>query len=187
MILGAENIHYNADGAGDDSRNILTNATNNWTIYDGGPLICMAQGTLISTLSGPIAIELLKIGDIILSYIGDEIKIKDLTCVKTNLKYNRLFKIPKNKIKENVPFEDLYLSEGHAIKVDNKWHHMHHTNIGNVHSESGYINYYHIGIDNYFKYTLNANGVEVESYYKINDKEILIWNCNDNEYKYYIL
>ena len=183
ITLGASGIQY--DGTGATSHNILIN-TYLWNISDGGEVICFAEGTLISTPKGYLPIEKLNMDDIILSFAGEMIKIIKIKKYICNLKYNNLYVIPKNKIKENVPFQDLFVSQGHAIKVNNIWHHMHHSNIGTLYKNTGSITYYHIQINNYFEHTLDANGAEVESYYEKNLYEKLVWKCENNECKYSI-
>ena len=64
---------------------------------------------------------------------------------------------------------------------------MHHANIGSVYKNEGYIDYYHIKIDDYFKYTLDVNALEVESHYTKNLHEKLVWTCNENECQYEVI
>jgi hypothetical protein len=76
---------------------------------------------------------------------------------------------------------DLYMSEGHAYRKDGRWCHM-KCSSNAMRLEEDNIEYYNIAVDNYLEHTLVANGVEVESLFKIPGLEMK-WNCNRDNCK----
>ena len=149
---------------------------------------CFYKGTLINTPEGFKKIEFLKNNDSILLYNDQIVSIKSINKFYNKHSNNRLFVLKKNCLEKNIPFDDLYLSEGHAFKYNGKYHHMHHTQLANVVDNCNEVlEYYHIELDNWFEYTINANGVECESYLKVDKDYNIKWSCDSEECKYTII
>ena len=58
---------------------------------------------------------------IIKTYLNGNIKVKDILIYKKpnfNNILNKMFVLKKNKIQSNMPFDDLIISGGHSILVD---------------------------------------------------------------------
>jgi hypothetical protein len=67
------------------------------------------------------------------------------------------------------------MSGGHAYCNKGRWCHMKCSSVA-VKLGEDKIEYYNIVLDNYFQHTLVANGVEVESLFKVSGFE-MTWNC----------
>uniref|UniRef100_A0A6C0ADL0 Uncharacterized protein n=1 Tax=viral metagenome TaxID=1070528 RepID=A0A6C0ADL0_9ZZZZ len=133
-------------------------------------LPCLLSNTNILTKNGYIKIDSLKNEDIILSE-NKEFKIKNIfnTDIKLIDKYMP-FLLPKDFLNSK---EDLYLSQGHAIKVEDKFFLPEHLGLKRLSIEEfiklNENKYYHIELyceenENRRTNTLDANGVTVESY-----------------------
>jgi len=81
---------------------------------------CYLKGTKILTNNGYIKIEDLKIGNLILTHEGYK-PIKYIGYNKFNYYHNPnvIYKLPKDSIKINEPFEDLYILHWHSLIYDN--------------------------------------------------------------------
>ena len=172
-----------SNGALDPSGNIISDTT----VYNIALTItlvypiCFYKNTYINTPSGFKMVEDLQKDDEILLYNNKTTKIKDVIISHSQQK---LYCLPKDSLEENVPFTDLYLSQGHAYKYKNKWHHMHHSNIAYEiyrQEDDDIITWYHIELDDWFTQTINAHDVEVESFYDIYNKKKLEWECTQEE------
>ena len=113
-----------------------TNSTDNWNIasvsdngqilysspstgiyksIDGGGITCFSSGTFILSINGNVKIDYLNINDIIKTSEGD----KKIIYIGYNYANIRNFKVlKKNKYSKNIPNEDLILSKGHSILVN---------------------------------------------------------------------
>ena len=148
-------------------------------------LACFKKNTLILTPAGYSQVENLRCGDYVLSSKNIPIKIIQIASFISSGKEKDLYILEKSSIKENIPFMDLYMSNNHAYKSNDKWHHMwcSSSSAKMVKSDDDdVIEYYHIIIDDYFSHNLVANGVEVESCY-VENRNIkkIEWVCNKNE------
>lgn len=146
---------------------------------------CFKKNTLILTPTGYTQVENLRNCDYVLSSKNIPVKIKQMSSFISSGSEKDLYVLEKSIIKENVPFMDLYMSNNHAYKSDDKWHHMWcRSSLAKIveSNNNDVIEYYHILIDDYFSHNLVANGVEVETHYceymNIKKRD---WNCNKNE------
>lgn len=185
---GATQLQNYTSGASNYSGNL--NAPNNWfvgfngTVGTNGQIIigqtstlaCLLKGTKILTPIGYIPIENLKVGQKILTY---NFKVKEILEIHESVVYP--FPdflpciIPKGKFNA---FQDLYLSPHHGILIGNKFHCAKDLETEKYNTNK-LLHYFHIRTEDYFRDTLVANGVAVETY---NGK-----NLDDKYYKNYKL
>ena len=162
------------------------------TVYPN-PEPCFLENTLILTPNGYIEVKNLKDGDdIVISIYNEKIieKIKKIICYKSNKK--NLYCISKN---ENI-IDDLYITGGHAIKVNNGYRHVkclskncNHLTITPCDDSDEFISYYHIVLNSWEYTFILANGLEIEPYYEnsiVNDTWIS-WDCTDEKCDYKML
>ena len=126
------------------------------TTYD---VSCLMKGTKILTDNGYKLVELIQPGDILVTH--DDRKTK----VVKNKHYNiigNLESYPYVIKKGNYnAFEDLYLSSGHAILIDNYFVSACQLNIEQD-TTHYLIEYYGVQTENFYQDTIIANGVIVE-------------------------
>uniref|UniRef100_A0A6C0AE72 Uncharacterized protein n=1 Tax=viral metagenome TaxID=1070528 RepID=A0A6C0AE72_9ZZZZ len=150
--------------------NSISSVTTSPLISESLSLACLLSNTNILTKNGYIRIDSLKNEDIIVSE-NKEFKIKKImhTEVKLIDKYMP-FLLPKDFLNSN---EDLYLSQGHEIKVEGKFKLPEHLGLKRLSIEEflelNENKYYHIELyceegEDRRTNTLDANGVIVESY-----------------------
>lgn len=165
---------------------------------NGNP-VCYLKGTKILTEFGYVAIENLSIGDKVVTkgeihesgYIDsdNEVVLKPIVWIGNftapNLDNKTLpICIKANALGENMPFEDLYVSPGHRILLDNKM--VLSTDLINgetIFQDMNMISveYYHIELESHF--SVIANGVLSESYLHFdghgifNHRQIIHKNC----------
>ena len=129
VTLTAGTIQYYSNAQ--SSRDVLTNAPNNWTITDGGvagdePITCFKRGTKILCLVDGeekyIPVESIRNETRVKTFQNGYVKIhqigrSDLMNLGTNERIkDRLYKITSNAYPEL--FEDLYLTGAHSLLVD---------------------------------------------------------------------
>jgi hypothetical protein len=188
------------------------------TVYPN-PEPCFLEDTLILTPNGYVKVKNLKDGDniIVSVYSGERClkensslstdksfdineknitKIKKIICYKSNQK--NLYCICKNSLLENnlVVTEDLYITGGHAIKINDSYRHVKclhkdakYNQIKLYEDADNIITYYHIELYTWENNFIIANGLEIEPYYEnsnVNDKWIS-WNCTEGKCDYKIL
>jgi hypothetical protein len=145
---------------------------------DGQVSMCLLKGTLILTPSGQQLIENLKPNDEIITSDGVTHKIKYMHH-EHSVSETMLYVIRKNAVSENVPFEDLYLSGGHAVLIDGKLYHPEHHRNNKIFEKikgTSICEFYHIALDVYFDTYLVANGLPAELVgYEFKDEHT--WNC----------
>ncbi len=155
-----------------------TNATFDFTSPTDG-INCVAKGTKILTPEGEKLIENIKIGDSILTKDNRIINVRQVYYRKI-ISLNELYLIKKNSIGENIPNDDLYISKGHAIKINNKLYHPLHNKLKFAQkiNNLSYIEFYHLQLENWITDFLVANNLEVESY---GGGDIIKhrWDCED--------
>ncbi len=84
---------------------------------------CFAKGTLIRTVRGDVAVETLKVGDLVVTSSGAERPIVWLGCYNlkrtrsSQYEISRPVRIQANAFGEQQPYADLWLSPGHAVCV----------------------------------------------------------------------
>jgi len=157
---------------------------NNYILSSTNPIsMCLLKGTLILTPSGQQLIETLKANDEIITSDGVTHKIKYMHH-EHSVSETMLYVIRKNAVSENVPFEDLYLSGGHAVLIDGKLYHPEHHRNNKLFEKikgTSICEFYHIALDVYFDTYLVANGLPAELVgYEFKDEHT--WNCVHDEH-----
>ena len=153
-----------------NSRFTPVNGNRNPFISESLSLPCLLSNTNILTNEGYIQINKLNENHIIISE-NKEHKIKKILSTKINLIQKDMpYRLPSGMLGCS---EDLYLSQGHAIKVQGIFKLPEHLNLKRLNVEEFLElkedKYYHIELEcleeeNRRTNTLNANGVTVESY-----------------------
>ena len=157
-------------------------ATDNTLLYTftspAGGINCLLQGTKVLTPNGEVNIENLNVGDEVMTSNNEVRKITEIT-KNTIISGDSLYKINKNSIQENMPSEDLYLSGGHAIKVDGKLFHPFHNKVSFTEKCEipSFCNFYHLRLEKP-EDMFYANGVEVES---LCDHHVVQWECESSD------
>lgn len=149
------------------------------------PVVCYAEGTLLLTSRGLVPIERIRVGQELVSkgelskrqlkaYPAVEIvrwvskfKVEELNSD------SRPICIEKNALGKNQPFEDLYVSPGHSILINDKMvlakRLVNGVNIyPDMHAEE--VTYYHVECARHS--AIIANGVVSESYLESNNRHV---------------
>ena len=142
--------------------------------------MCYAKGTMISTPNGPVPIEDLKEGDLVVTKgkISPRYKVNATATLKTEgVKWISRFTvadldavsrpvcIKKGALGLDAPFEDLYVSPNHGVFVEGKM--VSAKNLVNgstvvVDAECTSVEYYHLECENHC--LVFANGVPAETF-----------------------
>lgn len=125
-------------------------------------LACVCRNTKILTQNGYILIQDLKIGDIVVTHDNRHTKIKDIKCFYFIPEKTALPRIIR---KGNYgAIEDLYMSQYHAILIDDLFIQTRHL-IEEINEEYNFtIEYFCVKTENYFEDTMIANGVTIETW-----------------------
>jgi len=159
---------------------IIDKETKNTTIFGKTPPICFHTGTGILTPTGYVPVEQLNEGDLVLTARGETVPIVKQVSFQTTSTACPLYCLPAGSLSPGVPLKDLYLSHNHAFKVEGHWRHM-------KCSPTAYelvkpiITYHHLYLPDYFRYTLIAEGVEVESAFEETRYLRMGWLCEETE------
>ena len=131
---------------------------------------CFLKGTKLRTLSGYELVENLKEGDklVTTNFVTKEKGETTITKISAHTTIghdkNLPYKIVKNKCGESKPFEDLYMSRGHAYYTANQTPvHVHHSNKRNWEYVGKEVTYYYVETTDFENDIIFANGLEVES------------------------
>jgi hypothetical protein len=151
---------------------------NSFIIIDN---ICFHKGTMILTPNGYKAVETLNSGDLVTTVQGRITKIVDVTSFTGKSNRCPLYILHKGTLGTNKPIMDLYMSGGHAYSYNGRWCHMKCSSLTMKLDEED-IEYYNIVLDNYLEHTLVANGVEVESLFKMPGLDMK-WDCKEDHCK----
>jgi uncharacterized delta-60 repeat protein len=143
--------------------------------------ICFNKGTMILTPTGYKTIESLKSGDLVKTARGLVTRIQSVTSFIGKADKCPLYLLKKNSLGTNKPAMDLYMSEGHAYRHNGNWCHM-KCSSASVKLNKDNVEYYNIALDNYLKHTLVANGLEVESLFKMPGLNMK-WTCEKDNCK----
>lgn len=150
------------------------------------PNTCFAKGTNILTPNGYKLIENLNKDDEIIIVLNNIRTVRKIECIYSyeTKNPNNLFCLPSNSLNPNHPNKDLYLSGGHAIRIDGKYRHIkclfkHNKNIPLKKIESTHTKYFHIKIQNWHDGDLIANQIKCETYYGNNQTTKMKWLCNE--------
>ena len=121
-------IDMAADGISEGSETInftfnsnKSNFTSSFTITDA--IECFMPGTMILTPSGEVAVETLKIGDLVMTHDGRSEPVRwmgrhTVSTVFADKLKTLPVRIKAGALDDNVPSRDLLVSPGHAILVD---------------------------------------------------------------------
>lgn len=162
---------------------IHSNMGNQINITDD-PNPCYSKGTLILTNKGYVKVEDIKKGDIVVregSILSNSILEKNIDSKETSIIWVGKFKpkilnsnsrpicITKNAFGEKCPFEDLYVSPGHHLLINDKM--VLSSNLINgktiyQDNECESVEYYHLECD--IHSAIYANGVLAETYQEWN-------------------
>ena len=157
------------------------------TIVNAEP-VCYLKGTKILTEDGYKNIEDLKVGENVVSKgkihqnayvdVNEPLSLKPITWIGSfkapNLNSNSLpICIKANALRENLPFEDLYVSPGHRIIIDGKMVVARDLINGEtIFQDESFIlvEYYHFELESHS--SVIANGVLSETYLNFNTRGI---------------
>jgi len=89
----------------------IATVTKNWFV----PIICVFPGALVDTSNGLVPIENIRKNDIILDENNQEIEV--INNVQTKYGYKGFTKFSKNCFGSNIPNNDIYITDGHPIKI----------------------------------------------------------------------
>lgn len=148
------------------------------------PSICILEGTRILTTEGYVPIENLTKDHILVTRRGHTTKIVEI--LELDASDVRSVCIPKDAFGKDRPFEEVYISEFHAIYLDEQdtFLHVAHNNEKNFEikkgKEWGKRRMYCIETEDYYKDILVAGGLGVEGYMALS-KLRHGWECNINE------
>ena len=159
---------------------IIESDTKNTTIFGKTPPICFQTGTGILTPTGYVPVERLKEGDLVLTARGETVPIVKQVSFQTSGTECPLYCLPVGGLATGVPLQNLYLSHNHAYKVDGHWHHMKCSTTA-YEMVKPFITYHHLYLPDYFRYTLIAEGVEVESAFEETRYLRMGWLCEETE------
>jgi hypothetical protein len=151
-------------------------------------IVCYVKGTMILTDQGIVPIEELQVGDNVVTkgkiydfrFIEKDAKdqIEPVIWIgKFKVKYlndkSRPICIEKNAFGSNIPFQDLYVSPGHSLIVENRMAISSSLMNGKTiyqDEECIEVEYYHVECRNYS--AIYANGMLAESYYDSNNRYV---------------
>jgi hypothetical protein len=135
-------------------------------IYDIKYIPCILSGSFIKTPNGDILIDDLKQNDLITT--GDNRNVNIIEIIKYTIDtpndQSYPICIPEHFFDNNIPNKNTFLSQNHAIKLNNQYwiygqHHIHYFNIFKINPT-----YYHILLPNYYTDDLIVNNLIVESW-----------------------
>ena len=150
-------------------------------IYTGAPFsdagdafevtpLCFLPGTQIRTIRGEVAVELLTIGDLVVTLTGAKRRIRWIGVGKvlaTSARRNAATPVivRKSALDNNVPSRDLYVTKGHSLYFDGALIPVeclinHHTILWDDRAQE--VTVYHIELETHD--VLLANGAPAESY-----------------------
>jgi hypothetical protein len=129
-----------------------------------GGINCLAYGTKLLTPFGYRLVQDIKEGDLLSTHDG-RITTVNKILKRTIISNDELYLIKKDSFGINIPNEDLYLSQHHAIYYNGAFHHPVHTNNKNIIKvdKTCVVQFYHFEVDNYFTDFIIANNMIVET------------------------
>jgi hypothetical protein len=167
------------------STGVITFQGGNSTVDPTNTILCYAKGTLILTKIGLVPIENIKVGDNIITkgkihnnadfVQSADVQIEPVTWI-SNFKVglldstSRPICIKKNAFGENTPFQDLYVSPGHRLLLNNKMVLVSSIVNGTTIYQDNDCNdaeYYHLECE--YHSAIFANGVLAETYLEMNN------------------
>lgn len=175
---------FNGDAKQYETVVVIEEETLNTHIFGKTPPICFHTGTGILTPSGYVPVEKLNTGDLVVTAQGDTVPICEQATFQVARKECPLFCLKADGLATGLPLKDLYLSHNHAFKYAGHWRHMKcspATYEKSGESETTPITYHHLYLPDYFRSTLVAEGVEVESAFKESRYQRMGWLCEETE------
>jgi hypothetical protein len=167
------------------------------------PNPCFFKGTNILTDTGYKKIEDLKANNTITVFSRSQkknIETKILKIHKFTTKFpENLCCVKKNSVSNLVPNTDLFISDGHALMIEDKFRHVgclikFNDLIKPIKIHKYIVTYYHIQLTDWFDQMIIANGLPCESYYCPRIKDLngdklkpIEWTCNSDECCYKLL
>ena len=131
-------------------------------VFAVGAPLCFQQGSRILTPEGYRAIETLKPGDPLCTHGGEVVPLQRLLSFTETGENCPLYCLPAGSLAENLPLQDLFMSANHAFRFAGTWQRM-KTAAAAHRTGKQVIQYYHIVVADYFRWTVVAEGVEVET------------------------
>ncbi len=162
--------------------------------YEINYIPCILSNTLVKTPDGYEFIDNLKIGDLVVNSLGQEVPIKNILkyYIEKPKEKELPIIVPKDFFGLNIPNKDTYITENHAILIkNNKWL-LGYNNLNLFKKLDVKPLYYNIELPNYFNDHLVVNNMPIESWcarkYKyryinrtqenINNKKVIVVNKN---------
>ena len=153
----------------------------NATSYTDVPTLtvaCMFEGTLLLTTDGYVKVEDITYDHELVTWEGHTTKIKNIYI--NDGTSTPCYRVPAHYFGENIPFEDVYLSGGHAIKdisnTSNNCNNINNCNNSYFHPfhsthfeckkgvEFGKTRHFCIETEDYYRDTLIASGLPIEGF-----------------------
>jgi hypothetical protein len=137
-------------------------------ITDNG-VPCFPTGVQIKTASGPVAVEELATGDLVLTADGRQVPVKVYSRTLVATEATAPYVIPKNSLGHRMPLADLHLSPLHAFQLKKGLWQIPRYASKLTESVCQYgvgetVTYYHVECPNFFTDNLVADGCVVESF-----------------------
>ena len=143
-----------------------------WNTFKGAQdVACFTAGTMIATPDGEVAVEALKSGDLVLTESGAAVPVRWVGRSMTARMFADPVRVLPIQIKagalaENMPVRDLFVSSGHALKLDGVLVHagalVNGMSIVRDTTAPLVFDYYHVELDRHD--VMIADGVPAESY-----------------------
>ena len=132
--------------------------------------VCFCSGTLIRTVRGDVAVEALKIGDLVVTEAGAHRAIRWLGHRRTNCAAHPVpenvwpYRVRAGALGDGLPYADLWLSPGHSLCLDDVLLPVRALAHGDLVTqvEVDEVTYWHVELDSHD--ILFANGAASESY-----------------------
>ncbi len=132
--------------------------------------VCFCSGTLIRTVRGDVAVEALRIGDLVVTEAGAHRAIRWLGHRRTNCAAHPMpetvwpYRVRAGTLGEGLPYADLWLSPGHSLCLDDVLLPVRALAHGDLVSQVAVdeVTYWHVELDSHD--ILFANGAASESY-----------------------
>ena len=171
---------FNGDAQQYETVVIIEEETQNTHIFGKTPPICFHTGTGILTPSGYVPVEELTTGALVLTAQGETVPILEHVTFQVAGADCPLFGLKADSLAPGLPLKDLYMSHNHAFKVGGHWRHM-KCSFVSFEKSVATVTYHHLYLPDYFRSTLVAEGVEVESAFKETRYQRMGWLCEATE------
>ena len=164
------------DGIGSGSFNSPQNDVEFTFTSPAGGINCLAYGTKLLTPFGYRLVQYIREGDLLTTHDGRYTTVNKILS-RTVITRDDLYLIKKDSFGINIPNEDLYLSQVHAVYYDGAFHHPLHAKNKNIVKvdKTSIVKFYHFEVDNYFTDFIIANNMIVETN---NSKPELVKICS---------